>query len=912
MLRVLLPVVGLIVVLAASYGALTHQRYDKANGVPGEILPGHSVGQTFVARYPNLSGIKLRVGTYIAATAPAKATLILHLRTADQLNSKSAPDLATATLPAGTPLGENPWFLFSFPPIADSQNRAYYIEVESPDGKKGNALTLFWWQPASPGVGDPYQDGAAHLDGKPQPGDLSIRLHYSPSPLDAWGQMLRALSPNFPPALMIALLIFVVAGSSWGIARFPYILRDWQRRRRWLARWSLPAVLLVALVNGLIYLLAIPPWQGPDEHAHLAYAALLDRYDFDVERVRHLDSAEYGDLAQAVTASMDRNDFTRRVAWHSAPGATADGGRSLLWEAEQPPAYYWLSAVTIRAVRSVGFHVDPYLQTESALRVVRGVSLLLSLGVVALAWLAGTLLSPRGRGGWPQVLLPLTIALLPMHAFVASTANNDLLAELAVSALFVTIVALLKYPLGLSGPGLAVLSVALTLAGSFTKSSALAASVPLLLLGLFVWAGMLATKAIARWRTSSRASGRRNALVIPAAMGVLALLLVLAIPFFAFTSTETAVGWNLGYWPVERATLVHTESAHDGSSVLQLGPSGAGVTAQQVLVPPMYHQALDVTFSGWARISPGSVSTPVSATAMMLFTEGSVQAGSGVGALHGPGEWTQITGTARISESTEQVTLRLVSFEGMPVQFDDLTVSVKGVDGPWNDPIFGGRGLLNPSFEAGASALNPFFSKILPFEARQIADALANPQPFDKGALWSYYAGEQYRSFWGNFGWVSVPLADSIYVFIALLILLALAGLARTVVRRWGRWSSFEWVGLVSLVTVVAATLLGFARQMMLLADLGIAAYPQGRYLFVLIVPITWLLLVGAGSVGTWVATGARRILSSMPGARTHHHTSTTTDSRVKVPWSIWLWASAVMLFAAYCLLVLILPYYYG
>lgn len=903
---------GLIVVLAASYGALTHQRYDKANGVPGEILPGHSVGQTFVARYPNLSGIELRVGTYTAATAPAKATLILHLRIADQISSESTPDLATATLPAGTPLGENPWYLFSFPPIADSQNKAYYVEVESPDGMKGYALTLFWWQPATAGVGDPYQDGAAYLDGKPQPGDLSMGLHYSPSPLDAWGQMLRALSPDFPPALMLAMLIFVVAAIAWGIARFPPILRDRQRRRRWLARWSLTAVLLITLGHGLIYLLAIPPWQGPDEHAHFAYAALLDRYDFDVERVRRLDSSEYGDLAQAVTASMDRNDFTRRVAWHSAPGATADAGRSLLWEAEQPPAYYWLSAVAIRAVRSVGFQVDPYLQTESALRVVRGVSLLLNLGVVALAWLAGRLLSPRGRGGWLQLLLPLTVTLLPMHAFVASTANNDLLAELTVSALFVAIIALLKRPFGVWGPGLAVLSVALTLAGSFTKSSALAASVPLLLLGLFVWVGMLATRGNARWRTSRGTSGRRNALAIPAIMGVLAVLFLLAIPVFAFTPAETAVGWNLGYWPVERATRIRTESAHDGSYVLELGTSAAGVMAQQVLVPPVYHPALDVTLSGWARTSPGSVSTPVSATAMILITEGGAQAGTGIATLHTPGEWAPITGTARISESAEQVTLRLTSFEGMTVQFDDLTVSVKGMDGPWEDPIFGRRGLLNPSFEAGASALNPLFIKILPFEARQIADALANPQPFDKGALWSYYAWEQYRSFWGNFGWVSIPLADAIYVFIAVLILLALAGLVWMCVRRWGRWSSYEWVGLVSLVTVVAATLLGFARQMMLLADLGIAAYPQGRYLFVLIVPIAWLLLVGAGSVWTWVATGARYILSSMPDVETHQHTSTGTDRRVAVPWGVWLWASAVMLFAAYCLLVLILPYYYG
>ena len=43
---------------------------------------------------------------------------------------------------------------------------------------------------------------------------------------------------------------------------------------------------------------------------------------------------------------------------------------------------------------------------------------LLNLGVVALAWLAGKLLSrPRGAPTWLPLVLPLTVALLPMRAF---------------------------------------------------------------------------------------------------------------------------------------------------------------------------------------------------------------------------------------------------------------------------------------------------------------------------------------------------------------------------------------------------------------------------------------------------------------------------------------------------------------
>ena len=79
----------------------------------------------------------------------------------------------------------------------------------------------------------------------------------------------------------------------------------------------------------------------------------------------------------------------------------------------------------------------------------RVVSVLLSLGIVVLAWLAAGLLAPGNR--WLRVLLPLGVALLPMHAFTVSVANNDVIAEVAASALFVALVALLRWPQGRRG-----------------------------------------------------------------------------------------------------------------------------------------------------------------------------------------------------------------------------------------------------------------------------------------------------------------------------------------------------------------------------------------------------------------------------------------------------------------------------
>ncbi|MFL5733325.1 MAG: hypothetical protein ACJ78Q_08995, partial [Chloroflexia bacterium] len=56
-----------------------------------------------------------------------------------------------------------------------------------------------------------------------------------------------------------------------------------------------------------------------------------------------------------------------------------------------------------------------------------------------------------------------------------------------VSALFVALVALLRWPGGLRGVGLVLVAVWLAWVSGYTKSTAPAASVPLLGLGLLVW-----------------------------------------------------------------------------------------------------------------------------------------------------------------------------------------------------------------------------------------------------------------------------------------------------------------------------------------------------------------------------------------------------------------------------------------
>jgi hypothetical protein len=880
-------------VIVTSYAALTERRYDRVNGVPGELLAKHSLGQTFVARYPELSGVELWLGTYASGAGPLKATVVLHLRSAPS----GGPDLATVRLPAGSLVSENPWYLFSFPPIADSQDRAFYVEMESPDGKPGCAVTFFWWESA--GGSDPYAYGSAFLDRRAQKADLAFGLHYSDSPLQAWAQMARAATAQFPAGLQIVLLLAGLAGAAWAVVHLPVLLRDREQGARWASRWSLVLALGIGLAHGVIYMLLVPPWQGPDEQSHFAYAALLYRHGLDNGVVEKLDlwgKDRDTALEKAIATSMDRHNYTRWVSWDASPGSPADPGLLSYQETRQSPAYYWLCAAAIGVGRAAGLPVDPYANPDGALLVVRVVSVVLTLAVVALAWLAAALLGARMRAGGLLVLvvLPLTVALLPMHAFIAAMANNDILAEVSVSSLFVALIALLRRPDGLGGAALALLAVFLTGTSALTKSTALAASIPLLGLGLVVWGGMLVTR-----------RARRASLAIPATICAGLVMLSAAVPLLAYEPQEAAAGWQISYWPVRHVPRVPDASAHTGSYVFVLRAPGNAASGFEMLLPPLYHPALDIVFSAWARSSPAQGSS--AATASISVIDGSRKAGGQEAMLPATGDWTPLTATAHLPESANAATLQISSSAGA-VEFDDLSLKTSSPSGPWDDPVYAPR-LLNASAEEAALGIRPWMSTALPAELRQIADAIANPQPFDKPALWRSYADGQFRSFWGIFGYLSVPLPDFVLFVLGSLSIVALCGLGWVAIRTLGNWSFRTWLCVVSFVSLVAAILTGFAQQMMLLADSGIAAYPQGRYLFVLSIPITLLLMAGAWFGFSLLMRLGFRALAAGPGSGSK---SWDSAPRTMAVWAAWLWVNGLVVFAAYCILSLAGPYYYG
>ena len=255
---------------------------------------------------------------------------------------------ATATILPSQALDPDPWYTFSFSPIADSRDRSYFLSVESPDGAPGKGLTLLWFQPAP--RGDPYADGAAYKNGQPTKGDLAFGLVYSAPPLQVWTAMLGEAGANTSPLLLYALLFLALPLVILAIA-FPYLSIRFPRLAERLKASSLATALAVGLIYGSLFIVIMPPWQGPDEYPHFAYVALLDKHDLNASEVQSLDlfgADRDTALIKVVNASADRNDFIRRLAGNTAPGEPTRTDAFLFQQVRQPPIITgfarWLSA----------------------------------------------------------------------------------------------------------------------------------------------------------------------------------------------------------------------------------------------------------------------------------------------------------------------------------------------------------------------------------------------------------------------------------------------------------------------------------------------------------------------------------------------------------------------------------------
>lgn len=148
------------------------------------VLPGASIGQTFVSSQPDLHAIQLLWIVPAEFLVAPSGTVTLHLRR----TRDDAADLATASLPVSD-LRNNQFSKFVFAPIPDSQGASFYFFLDASQLNVQRGYLSLW---AS--TEDNYAQGQLLLNGAPAPGDLVFRVFYEPDIFSLAGSLAATLA----------------------------------------------------------------------------------------------------------------------------------------------------------------------------------------------------------------------------------------------------------------------------------------------------------------------------------------------------------------------------------------------------------------------------------------------------------------------------------------------------------------------------------------------------------------------------------------------------------------------------------------------------------------------------------------------------------------------------------------------
>ncbi len=622
-----------------------------------------------------------------------------------------------------------------------------------------------------------------------------------------------------------------VAPSLRGTSTLPHA------RRRFMVndRILLPLVLLLALLQGMLYLVLLPPWQHYDEPTHFEYAWLSAN-----KTLLPTSGDEDEPIRREIAASMLEHDFFRTLP---RPNLLTDS--QLTWlgitELGHPPAYYVLTGLLLRLAR--------HLDITSQLYVARSMSLLLFVLTITVAW--GLLRDLLPDGHVLRWAVPVAMALLPTFADLMTAVNNDAAAVLVFSLFLWGAVRLLRY--GMTWQRVAWVCGAAGLALAVKNTAAPAMPLALLALGGALW-----MQRGWRWRWL--------------AAGVAAVLVLLIPTTLAWGDAAYWYRWSLGK-AQQDATQIISTTAPVGTSALLVEANTDSPIRQ--LISPLLPEDVQrvagttITIGGWLwadrtvqmsmpvavccsmQINSPSSSQIITVTTTPVFVAQRVFVPANVPLL-------QYT----ITTSTPDAPLHLfvdgaVLAEGaFPIDQVPMFDSASAQSGTWGGQPFENL-VRNASAEAAWPHVRPWLEETLfryihrsPSQTvAAIFDVQRNgPLLLTNTGLWVLF------TFFSVYAWSNVQLQGWAwqYVFEFVVAMGMLGALAWLIRRR----RALEVRAMATLIFLVLTLLLIWGNTLLRplpLLDPNFSVLPVARYGFPAIIP-TMLALVGG-----WWALWPRR-----------------------------------------------------
>jgi hypothetical protein len=583
---------------------------------------------------------------------------------------------------------------------------------------------------------------------------------------------------------------------------------------------GLGILLLLAFINGLVYIFVLPPWQHFDEPGHFEFGWLVaNRPDFP--QVGDYDR----EMRVSVATSMIEHGFFNDLGFTPDLGSKNEPTWIGVSQVGEPSLYYFILSLPLRLIRG--------LEIDTQLYVSRLVSLFFFLITVLAAW--GITKEVTSPGSHLKLVLPATLALLPSVAVIMTSVNNDV-GSIAFFSLF------LWGGVRLLNRGFTWVTFILTLAvavlGIITKNT--------------VYFSLLLIPIIL---ILSLSSGTKRIKVVLLVVGILLLLFV-------------SISWgDARYW--YRSTLQSQPTrALDSKAVLgdfalRL-ESGADHSPQFLrhLIQPLPHKIVanlageNITLGAWMWADqPVSVRLPFLRTGeenisrkVNLSTEPRFFAVQATLSEDISRLWISITPVPR--DETGDVTIYydgLILVEGnRPIKEAPYFEDIDGHHGTWGGEAFVNL-LQNPSAEQGSLMFRTWIDKLakifypdygLPsFYFSYLSDW--------QGAGWYYQATATrlFRTFWGQFGWGHVPLlGNKPYRALTMVTVIGVLG---TVMGLWHRRKNLPWEVLVffGLVLIFSwgITFIRGAPHMVA----GTLFLPVARYAFSAIIPTVIVLAFG-------------------------------------------------------------------